>query len=61
MKKSSEVMHQACDACRKKKWKCSKTVPTCTNCLKYNLDCVYSPQVVRTPLTRAHLTEMENR
>ncbi|CAH00723.1 galactose-responsive transcription factor GAL4 [Kluyveromyces lactis] len=60
-KKSSEVMHQACDACRKKKWKCSKTVPTCTNCLKYNLDCVYSPQVVRTPLTRAHLTEMENR
>ncbi|CDO93835.1 unnamed protein product [Kluyveromyces dobzhanskii CBS 2104] len=55
------VMHQACDACRKRKLRCSKTVPKCVNCSKYDLECFYSPKVIRTPLTRAHLTEVEDR
>ncbi|CAG8464013.1 119_t:CDS:2 [Diversispora eburnea] len=34
---------QACDACRKKKVKCSGDKPTCNNCLRLNIDCTYSP------------------
>ncbi|KAG0676669.1 hypothetical protein C6P43_004000 [Kluyveromyces marxianus] len=54
-------MHRACDACRKRKLKCSKTLPKCDTCLKNKWECTYSPRVARSPLTRAHLTAMENR
>ncbi|SMN21557.1 similar to Saccharomyces cerevisiae YPL248C GAL4 DNA-binding transcription factor required for the activation of the GAL genes in response to galactose [Maudiozyma saulgeensis] len=54
-------MEQACDLCRIKKLKCSKEKPRCTKCRKNNWTCTYSPKIKRSPLTRAHLTEVENK
>ena len=54
-------MEQACDLCRIKKLKCSKEKPRCTKCRKNNWTCTYSPKVKRSPLTRAHLTDVENK
>lgn len=50
-----------CDSCRKRKLKCSKDLPKCTKCVQHNWECTYSPRVVRSPLTRVHLTKVENR
>ena len=54
-------IEQACDICRLKKLKCSKEKPKCAKCLKNNWECRYSPKTKRSPLTRAHLTEVELR
>lgn len=55
------AIEQACDSCRKRKLKCSKEYPRCSKCIQHNWSCSYSPRTVRSPLTRAHLTEVENR
>nr|AJU57210.1 ecdysone receptor [Inducible gene expression vector pEUI(+)]ANZ73073.1 ecdysone receptor [Inducible gene expression vector pENTR-EUI] len=60
MKLQSSI-EQACDICRLKKLKCSKEKPKCAKCLKNNWECRYSPKTKRSPLTRAHLTEVESR
>lgn len=54
-------MQQACDSCRLKKMKCSKDSPTCLKCKEHNWKCVYSPRAIRSPLTRAYLTQIENK
>lgn len=54
-------IEQACDSCRKRKLKCSKEYPKCLKCIQHNWCCSYSPRTVRSPLTRAHLTEVENK
>ena len=54
-------IEQACDSCRKRKLKCSKEYPRCTKCIQHKWCCSYSPRTIRSPLTRAHLTEVENR
>ena len=54
-------IEQACDSCRKRKLKCSKEYPRCTKCIQHNWCCLYLPRTVRLPLTRAHLTSVENR
>lgn len=54
-------IEQACDSCRKRKLKCSKEYPKCVKCIQHNWCCTYSPRTVRSPLTRAHLTEVENK
>lgn len=54
-------IEQACDSCRKRKLKCSKEFPKCTKCIQHGWCCLYSPRTVRLPLTRAHLTQVENR
>ncbi|EEQ85517.2 transcriptional regulatory protein GAL4 [Blastomyces dermatitidis ER-3] len=51
----------ACDECRLRKSKCSKERPTCSLCKQLKKECVYSPKVVRTPLTRQNLTNAEER
>lgn len=55
------AIEQACDSCRKRKLKCSKELPRCSKCIHHNWCCSYSPRAVRSPLTRAHLTEVENK
>lgn len=55
------ILDQACDSCRIKKLKCSKEKPKCAKCLKNGWECCYSPRTKRSPLTRAHLTEVEAR
>lgn len=55
------IIEQACDSCRKRKLKCSKEFPRCTKCIQHNWCCSYSPRVIRSPLTRAHLTEVEEK
>lgn len=52
---------QACDSCRLKKLKCSKEKPKCAKCSKNLWECCYSPRAKRSPLTRVHLTKVENR
>lgn len=54
-------MDRACDSCRFKKLKCSKTRPRCEKCVKNGWDCCYSPKIRRSPLTRVYLTEVESR
>ncbi|KAJ5431415.1 hypothetical protein N7445_009147 [Penicillium cf. griseofulvum] len=39
---------------------CSKAQP-CATCVRHNRHCVYKSKVDRTPLTREHLTAVENR
>ncbi|PWY82209.1 C6 transcription factor [Aspergillus heteromorphus CBS 117.55] len=51
----------ACDECRLRKSKCSKEKPTCAQCSQLNKECKYSPKVSRSPLTRQHLTYVEDR
>lgn len=55
------LIEQACDSCRKRKLKCSKESPKCSKCIQHNWCCSYSPRTVRSPLTRAHLTQVENK
>ncbi|KAF3985478.1 hypothetical protein FT663_05042 [Candidozyma haemuli var. vulneris] len=55
------AIEQACDSCRKRKLKCSKGYPRCTKCEQHGWCCSYSPRTVRSPLTRRHLTEVENK
>ena len=60
---SNDNVHieQACDSCRKRKLKCSKELPHCSNCIAHKWECVYSPKTVRSPLTRSYLTSVENK
>lgn len=51
---------QACKECRRRKSKCDKGIPTCNMCLRYRRHCLYE-KYSRTPLTRKHLTEVEER
>ncbi|KAJ0107914.1 hypothetical protein J7T55_007126 [Diaporthe amygdali] len=51
---------QACKECRRRKSKCNKAIPTCNLCVKYRRHCLYEKHS-RTPLTRKHLTEVEER
>ncbi|PGH01944.1 hypothetical protein AJ79_07775 [Helicocarpus griseus UAMH5409] len=56
-----DVHSIACDECRLRKSKCSKQRPACSLCKQLGKECVYSPKVVRTPLTRQNLTYAEDR
>ncbi|PLN82126.1 fungal-specific transcription factor domain-domain-containing protein [Aspergillus taichungensis] len=51
----------ACDECRLRKSKCSKEKPVCAQCKQLTKECKYSPKVTRSPLTRQHLTFVEDR
>ncbi|GIK01125.1 lactose regulatory protein lac9 and GAL4-like protein [Aspergillus viridinutans] len=51
----------ACDECRLRKSRCSKERPTCAQCKQLNKECNYSPKITRSPLTRQHLTYVEER
>ncbi|KAJ5885154.1 hypothetical protein N7495_009664 [Penicillium taxi] len=51
----------ACDECRLRKSRCSKERPICLQCRQLNKECKYSPKVTRSPLTRQHLTYVEDR
>ncbi|EFQ36180.1 fungal specific transcription factor domain-containing protein [Colletotrichum graminicola M1.001] len=51
---------QACKECRRRKAKCDRALPTCNLCVKYRRHCLYEKHA-RTPLTRKHLTEVEER
>ncbi|CRG82890.1 putative transcriptional regulatory protein C139,03 [Talaromyces islandicus] len=61
MSSARDVQNFACDECRARKSKCSKQKPTCDQCFKLGKECIYSPKVVRSPLTRQHLTYVEDR
>ncbi|KAI1367894.1 fungal-specific transcription factor domain-containing protein [Xylaria arbuscula] len=51
---------QACKECRRRKSKCDRTIPACDPCVKYRRHCLYEKHS-RTPLTRRHLTEVEEK
>ncbi|KAL6942252.1 hypothetical protein ACO0QE_003421 [Hanseniaspora vineae] len=58
---SPELIEQNCDLCRKRKLKCSRELPQCKSCIKFNKKCVYSPKARRSPLTRSRLTALEKK
>ncbi|KAI1749117.1 fungal-specific transcription factor domain-containing protein [Xylaria castorea] len=51
---------QACKECRRRKSKCNRSIPACDPCVKYRRHCLYEKHS-RTPLTRRHLTEVEEK
>jgi transcriptional regulatory protein GAL4 len=55
------VANIQCDSCRIRKLKCSKELPRCGKCVKYERECTYSPKVLRSPLKRCYLTKVEDR
>ncbi|CDK26064.1 unnamed protein product [Kuraishia capsulata CBS 1993] len=61
LKDLDNSIEQACDSCRKRKLRCTKELPKCLKCSNHDWECVYSPRMVRSPLTRAHLTQVEKR
>lgn len=52
-----EVVPASCVQCRKRKAKCDRAQP-CSNCSRAGSECSFK-SIVRTPLTRKHLTEVE--
>lgn len=54
------LSEQACNECRRRKAKCDRTLPECSLCVKNRRHCLYE-QHSRTPLTRKHLTEVEEK
>lgn len=48
----------ACNECRRRKARCSRELPVCSQCLQYRRYCLYE-RPTRSPLTRKHLTEVE--
>ncbi|KAL1981234.1 hypothetical protein VTN96DRAFT_2947 [Rasamsonia emersonii] len=61
MSSSRDSHSYACDECRARKSRCSKERPACAQCRQLQKECVYSPKVIRSPLTRQHLTYVEER
>ncbi|KAG7693410.1 hypothetical protein KL930_003986 [Ogataea haglerorum] len=59
--RNKPLIEQACDSCRRRKLRCTKELPKCSKCMDHGWECVYSPRAVRSPLTRAYLTKVENR
>ncbi|KAI1355905.1 fungal-specific transcription factor domain-containing protein [Xylaria sp. FL0043] len=57
---SSISADQACKECRRRKSKCDRAIPACEPCVKYRRHCLYEKHS-RTPLTRRHLTEVEEK
>ncbi|KAH8589154.1 C6 transcription factor [Bisporella sp. PMI_857] len=53
--------YSSCDACRARKYKCSKEQPACKSCGQHGWQCKYSPKVSRTALTRSNLSAAEDR
>lgn len=53
-----EAIPQSCVKCRRRKAKCDRNQP-CSNCEKTGSECTYE-SIFRTPLTRRHLTEVED-
>lgn len=49
---------QACNECRRRKARCDKTLPECGPCKRNRRHCLYERHS-RTPLTRKHLTQVE--
>jgi transcriptional regulatory protein GAL4 len=54
------VSDQACNECRRRKSKCDRILPECGLCFKQRRHCLYE-QHSKTPLTRKHLTEVEEK
>lgn len=54
-------MSSACDFCRRRKLKCSKLLPKCSSCIKFNRECVYTPRQKPAPLTKAYVQQLQRR
>lgn len=52
-------MSSACDFCRRRKLKCSKELPRCSSCNKFNKECAYTPRQRPTPLTKAYVHQLQ--
>lgn len=51
----------ACDFCRRRKLKCSKELPRCSSCIKFNKECAYTPRQRPPPLTKAYVQQLKLR
>lgn len=57
---SVAVSDQTCNECKRRKGKCDRLLPECSPCARNRRHCLYEKHS-RTPLTRKHLTEVEER
>lgn len=54
-------MSNACDFCRRRKLKCSKELPKCSSCIKFDKECSYTPRQRPPPLTKAYVHQLQKR
>lgn len=54
-------MSNSCDFCRRRKLKCSRELPKCSSCIKFNKACAYTPRQRPPPLTKAYVQQLQNR
>lgn len=57
---SSSKSRRACEACKKKKSKCSGTTPKCLKCEKNNRECVYIPYEKRVSILLSKYKELRD-
>ena len=51
----------ACQRCHSRKTKCDSQVPSCHNCVKAEVECMYYDKVLGKPLARRHIWSLEER
>lgn len=51
----------SCDFCRRRKLKCSRDQPRCSQCIKLNKECNYTPRQKRLNITKIHVNQLEER
>ena len=54
-------MSHACDFCRRRKLKCSRELPRCSSCIKFDKECTYTPRQRPPPLTKAYVHQLQRR
>lgn len=54
----NDINRFACNECKRRKLKCARELPVCGTCRTAKRHCLYE-QLKRSPLTRKHLTEVE--
>ena len=55
--RNKEIEH-SCTECRRRKAKCDRSLPQCSNCSRHNRGCSYE-KPVKTPLTRKYVADLE--
>ncbi|KAH7399199.1 fungal-specific transcription factor domain-containing protein [Phaeosphaeria sp. MPI-PUGE-AT-0046c] len=55
---TAKLLSNACNECRRRKARCDKSLPECGPCRRNRRHCLYERHS-KTPLTRKHLTEVE--
>lgn len=50
----------SCDYCRRRKQKCTRELPSCSNCIRYSKQCVYTTRQGRVPITKSQMKSLKD-